>query len=251
MIVWISYNGTQMVLITPKIIEDKENPENSLLEISFPPDSGCATLRVPLCPSEARLATWDRVEDLTVHSVTKIDGFVTQPSDPSLPSTLVSDTLSTYFDKPVQLAYKGPRLRPAYPTLTNPTLEVGVDYHDGYPLLMASNESFGAVRAMIENWVSEQPDAKVGKDVPAHLKTLKIERFRPNIIFEGAGVPFAEDMWRGVAIHHGETGGKTEFALVSKCTRCMVRPALLHREIIIVITLSSFRTYVQIMAGAI
>lgn len=213
----------QMVLITPTIIENKENPEKSRLEISFPPDSGCTPLSIPLCPSEELLATWERVEDLSVHSVTEIDGFITRPSDLSLPATLVSDTLSTYFNKPVHLAYKGPRLRPARPTLTNPTLSVGVDYHDGYPLLMASNESFGAVRAMIERWVADQPDGKVGKDVPGHLKTLKIERFRPNIIFEGAGVPFAEDMWRGVIIHHGKTGQKTEFALVSKCTRCMVR----------------------------
>ena len=211
-----------MVLITPKIIEDQENPENSRLEISFPPDSGCATLSIPLCPSENLLGTWERVEDLTVHSVTEIDGFITRPIDPSLPSTLVSDTLSAYFNKPVHLTYKGPRLRSAYPTLTNPTLSVGVDYHDGYPLLMASNESFEAVRAMIEQWVVNQPDGKVGKDVPGHLKTLKIERFRPNIIYEGSGVPFAEDMWRSVAIHHGE-GQKTEFSLVSKCTRCMVR----------------------------
>ncbi len=60
-------------------------------------------------------------------------------------------------------------------------------------------------------------------------------RFRPNIVFKGSGVPFAEDMWRRIVIRPG-SGDPSEdvsgeelrtFTLVSKCARCLVRPSLL------------------------
>ena len=59
-------------------------------------------------------------------------------------------------------------------------------------------------------------------------------RFRPNIVFRGSGVPFAEDMWRQVVIHSSSEPPELEdapeeelrtFTLVSKCARCLVRPA--------------------------
>jgi hypothetical protein len=48
-----------MVLIHPQVIEDPDDPARNRLEISFPPDSGCETLSVPLRPSEETLKKWD------------------------------------------------------------------------------------------------------------------------------------------------------------------------------------------------
>ena len=58
---------------------------------------------------------------------------------------------------------------------------------------------------------------------------VRLGRFRPNIVFKGSGVPFAEDMWRRVVIHpSGPSEDVSEelrtFTLVSKCARCLVRP---------------------------
>lgn len=57
---------------------------------------------------------------------------------------------------------------------------------------------------------------------------LVMYRFRPNIVFKGAGVPFAEDFWREIFIgpssdsrHHTE-GITPTIILVSKCARCLV-----------------------------
>lgn len=47
---------------------------------------------------------------------------------------------------------------------------------------------------------------------------VDMERFRPNIVFKGAGVPFAEDFWREVLI--GNTS--PPITLVAKCARCLL-----------------------------
>ena len=54
-----------------------------------------------------------------------------------------------------------------------------------------------------------------------------MSRFRPNIVVKGSGVPFAEDMWRQIALRPVEPTEASDesrtFMLVSKCTRCLVR----------------------------
>ena len=60
-----------------------------------------------------------------------------------------------------------------------------------------------------------------------HVPTV---RYRPNVVFEGASLPFAEDMWRKMTISsptpHGLSNVRS-FTLVSKCTRCLVNFYLL------------------------
>jgi hypothetical protein len=44
---------------------------------------------------------------------------------------------------------------------------------------------------------------------------------------QGADVPYAEDAWKQVAFtsdEHGDASGPAKLTLVSKCTRCRVRP---------------------------
>jgi uncharacterized protein len=115
------------------------------------------------------------LDDCSVHSTVGLDGYITQPFDESLPSTLCSDTLSKYFGKPVHLVYKGSKLRPASPTLNFPNLAVGVEYQDSYPLLVASEESFEGVVSMTEDWRREQ--TKEANDLAKHLDTMVIERY--------------------------------------------------------------------------
>jgi uncharacterized protein YcbX len=54
------------------------------------------------------------------------------------------------------------------------------------------------------------------KGVGAEWETraLGMRRFRPNVVLAGAGVPFAEDAFREVAL------GGARVAVVSRCTRC-------------------------------
>jgi uncharacterized protein len=70
-----------------------------------------------------------------------------------------------------------------------------VGFADGFPFLVASLDS----RAEL---------ARRGADVP-------IERFRANIVVEGAE-PFAEDRWRRIRI------GRVAFRVAKPCARCVV-----------------------------
>ena len=51
-------------------------------------------------------------------------------------------------------------------------------------------------------------------------------RFRPNVVFCGAGVPFAEDVIKEFVISPNRDSPEDGIPinLVSKCTRCLVRP---------------------------
>ncbi|KAI0051658.1 hypothetical protein FA95DRAFT_1554182 [Auriscalpium vulgare] len=213
----------KMVLIHPKIIEDPTDPSGGRLEIHFPPDSGCETFSVPLKPTASVLQQWSLVEDLTVHSFTSIDGYITQAYPTNADPTICSTILSRFFNRPVHLVYKGPRRRPAPPTHSFPQLEANVDYHDAFPLLFASEESFESVKNIVKKWCDEQENEDLRK---WDASKMVIERYRPNVVLKGAGLPFAEDMWKELTISPAGAsevgGGKGFFTLVSKCTRCML-----------------------------
>ncbi|MGE0409205.1 MAG: MOSC domain-containing protein [Amphiplicatus sp.] len=75
-----------------------------------------------------------------------------------------------------------------------------VSFADGYPLLLAATASLDALNAAIV----ESGGVPVGMD-----------RFRPNLVIEGAA-PWAEDRWRRLRI------GDAEIELVKPCDRCIV-----------------------------
>lgn len=52
-----------------------------------------------------------------------------------------------------------------------------------------------------------------------------LSRFRPNIVFRGAGVPFVEDMIKELVISPDRDSPENGLPidLVAKCTRCLVR----------------------------
>lgn len=85
------------------------------------------------------------------------------------------------------------RVDPAYET--GPGDQVG--FADGFPFLLISVESLADLNGRLP-----QP--------------LPINRFRPNIVVRGSGVPFAEDGWRHISI------GGIDFAVVKPCARCAI-----------------------------
>jgi uncharacterized protein YcbX len=72
-----------------------------------------------------------------------------------------------------------------------------VSYADGFPLLVISEESLA--------------------DLNARLATpLPMNRFRPNLVLSGSGIPFGEDYLRRFAL------GSTTFTVVKPCARCVM-----------------------------
>ncbi|MFG1706860.1 MOSC domain-containing protein [Nonomuraea sp. M3C6] len=55
--------------------------------------------------------------------------------------------------------------------------------------------------------------AERGEEVPA---PLPMQRFRPNVVIDGVGTPFAEDEWKRVRI------GAVDFRVTKGCDRCVL-----------------------------
>ena len=79
-------------------------------------------------------------------------------------------------------------------TYTDPGRPLG--FADGYPLLIAGEESLADLNARLA-----QP--------------LPMNRFRPNLVVSGSR-PFAEDRWLGIRV------GDVEIDVVKPCTRCTI-----------------------------
>ena len=116
-----------------------------------------------------------------------------------------SDEAHTWFSKvvgePVRLVYLDDptRRRP------NPAYSCDQDrvsFADGYPLLLATEESLAALNDLI----AEGPRAGEGP--------MPMTRFRPNLVVAGAPA-WAEDGWRVVRI------GGARFRAVKACNRCV------------------------------
>ncbi|MDJ0460277.1 MOSC N-terminal beta barrel domain-containing protein [Streptomyces sp. H27-C3] len=78
-----------------------------------------------------------------------------------------------------------------------------VSFADGYPLLVATSASLGALNSLIAQ--GDHPDEG----------PLPMNRFRPNVVVDGTA-PWAEDGWKRIAI-----GGVT-FRVAKPCGRCVV-----------------------------
>jgi uncharacterized protein len=72
-----------------------------------------------------------------------------------------------------------------------------VGFADGFPLLLATTASL----------------TELNRRLPA---PLPMDRFRPNVVVEGAPAPHAEDGWRRIR------AGSVEIHLVKPCARCIV-----------------------------
>ncbi|KAI8980592.1 hypothetical protein BD414DRAFT_101261 [Trametes punicea] len=227
---------SKMVLITPRVEVDPTSPHGGRLVVSFPEDSKCETFSVPLYPTQAMLASWPIIEDCRMFGKYIVDGYVVSSTldGPSSGSRTPSEILSAYFGRAVHLVMKGPRARECPPTHAFPDLRETAKFQDGYPFLIVSEESLGEVRRVVSAFAQdESAEARIGGIDRERWKDggVEIERFRPNIVLKGSGVPFAEDMWRRIRLHpvdivDGGTSDAPEesrtFTLVSKCARCLL-----------------------------
>ena len=99
-----------------------------------------------------------RIDDCTMFKVVEVDGYICQALHPTSPSP--SQVLSKYLGRPVHLVMKGPRRRACDPTKTFPDLDASAVYQDGFPLLVASDESLEKVGNEINRWASGEVDGE-------------------------------------------------------------------------------------------
>ena len=103
---------------------------------------------------------------------------------------------SDWLGTPVRLVH----IADGYIRRVNEKYTISPDDHtgfsDGYPILLASEESL--------------------QDLNTHLETpVPMNRFRPNLVVKGCEA-FAEDTWKRIRI------GEVELAVVKPCARCVV-----------------------------
>jgi uncharacterized protein len=94
-----------------------------------------------------------------------------------------------------------PTRRPTSPTFSRPGDRVS--FADGYPLLLATEESLAALNDVV------LASAPTGRD------PLPMTRFRPSVVVAGVE-PWAEDDWRRIRI------GDAVFRAVKGCARCVI-----------------------------
>ena len=126
--------------------------------------------------------------------------------DDRLQARVADETAGDWFSetigRPLRLVYlDDPRRRPVDPEVAD-SADV-VSFADGFPLLLATEESLAQLNA----WIAEGPRSADGP--------VPMTRFRPNLIVRGANA-FAEDGWRRVRV------GEVEFRVLSSCIRCVL-----------------------------
>ncbi len=167
----------RMLLIEPKLIDgglELSSPDASPLTVATP---GGATL-VPV-------QLWGG-----------------HPFDASPAGTDADAWVSKVVGTAARLVYlDDPTRRPTNPDRTLPSDRVS--FADGYPLLLATEESLAA----LNGYIAEGPRAVEGP--------LPMQRFRPNVVVRGAPA-WAEDGWRRIRI------GAAQFRIVKGCDRCVM-----------------------------
>lgn len=112
----------------------------------------------------------------------------------ALPVSEAADAwLGAHLDLPARLVWMPPAtVRPAKRDPAG--IEPRISFADAYPFLVVSRESLDALNERLDD-------------------PLPMDRFRPNLVIEGAG-PFAEDEWTRFRI------GGVEFDAGGPCARC-------------------------------
>lgn len=96
-----------------------------------------------------------RFQDIKLWGRDDIDGYICQAigiDEHDHPAKI----LSQYLGRDVLLVMKGPKPRPCPPTTAFPDLKATSLYQDGYPLLVASEESLISVQERLRQEVGKQ-----------------------------------------------------------------------------------------------
>lgn len=103
--------------------------------------------------------------------------------------------VSRFMERPGRIVYMTEAIeRPVTPRYGRPGDRVS--FADGYPLLLTTEASLGALNARLE-------------------RSVPMSRFRPNLVIDG-GSPFAEDGWARIRV------GGVRLRVVKPCARCVV-----------------------------
>lgn len=113
-----------------------------------------------------------RVDGCTMFKVVTVDGYICQSLELASPSP--SEVLSKYFGRPVHLIMKGPKLRTCNTTQTFPDLVASAVFQDGFPLLVASDESVEKVGDVINLWASGEVNGERIGGIDETWKTGRI-----------------------------------------------------------------------------
>ncbi|KIO27324.1 hypothetical protein M407DRAFT_23498 [Tulasnella calospora MUT 4182] len=163
----------KMFLIDPKIHVGESDTYGGKIEISFPADSGCEPLNIPLRPTQDWLENWRMVNNVIVWE-SNSDGYVVVSLDPDAvygPDT-PSKTLSRFLGRTVLLVLKAPKLRWVLPTTNFPNLRASAMFRDGYPILVANDSSFEDIAKQVRMAANAEGD---GED------TFKIHGFNNEV----------------------------------------------------------------------
>jgi len=147
-----------------------------------------------------------------------------------LDAVLAGDDAHAWFsellNRRVRLVYlDDPLRRQPNPLFSGP--DDRVSFADGYPLLLATEESLAA----LNDWIADGARAAEGP--------LPMARFRPNVVMRGAA-PWVEDGWRRLRI------GDVPFRAVKGCDRCvltMIDPETLAKTKEPIATLARYRRW--------
>lgn len=99
--------------------------------------------------------------------------------------------LSAFLGRAVHLVYKGPRPRPCPPTYEFPALNATAVYQDGFPLLVASEESLAAVQDRVRACAADGGKSRGGVGLGVQEKwreeELAMERYVLRV-FRASGI---------------------------------------------------------------
>ncbi|CAD6579823.1 MAG: hypothetical protein CYPHOPRED_001018 [Cyphobasidiales sp. Tagirdzhanova-0007] len=201
------------------MITARTQPKLFLVQPSLDVGSGLLHIRIPYhgdhCVPLTAPSSSESITDLQVWGSHDITGLVVSPA-----SSPLQAALSAYLETPVLLVQfqdSVPRIlgdqRFLHDLFNTPGLEDALEYPledcttsfaDGFPFLLATEESFNAV----STWLANETE-----DVRMEREEL-VKRYRPNILIRGAIEAFEEDGWEEVMV-----GDDTLFP-VSRCGRC-------------------------------
>lgn len=146
------------------------------------------------------------LDELTVTAPREAPVAVSVFGRPPFTAQLADMTAHAWFSKvcrtPVRLVFQDdPRRRATNPEFT--TASDCVSFADGYPLLLATEESLAALNALIA--AGPHPDQG----------PVPMRRFRPSVVVRGAPA-WDEDHWRRIRV------GEATFRAVKGCDRCVI-----------------------------
>ncbi|CCA71324.1 hypothetical protein PIIN_05263 [Serendipita indica DSM 11827] len=165
-----------------------------------------------------------RLDDIQIWSHTT-DGYICESLEQG--GLDPSGALSKYLERDVLLIRKGPTTRHLKPTAAFPALQGSAVFQDGYPILVASEESLVDVQTKLSLSAAGVEGWKINGVAGEWTGELVMERFRPNVVVEGAGKPYAEEEWEEISFTTTERSGRASseygrMLLVSRCTRCQL-----------------------------